>query len=305
MGTSTLQIQIDKNIMDDESKKKTPVKTQKEIWEEVKTNLDNRQKNADKPLSLLEGLALIANEYNQVKTANEVRKNPQQRAQEAKQAQLRAQAISLEKNKKEQIERNELLKHWIKRDTWLVYDEAMPLIKAEKPDYETLFSPRDSVLWELVQSCAGHSLQLTNIAAPTKQWRVKPFEWVRWLKLKEQYIHPQLEALIYPKTEIQPTLKTTKATQSREIKKRDRQKAIKAFALEAETRAKKQNIDWDHEAISVTKSDFLEVLAKVNPAYKKISIDTFDRDIADIGLKFKRGTKSNKNNVLKEIFGIG
>lgn len=290
--------------MDDESKKQIPVKTQKEILEEIKTKLENYQKNAGNPPSFLEGLALIANEYTQTKAAIEARKSPEQRAQEAKQAQLTARAYALEKAKKEQAKRNDLLRSWIKRDTWLVYEEAMPLAKAEKPDVETLFNSRDEKLWALIQSCAGHSLQLINPDAKPKQWRVKPFEWVRWLKLKEQFVHPQLETLIYPKNEIQPTLKTAKAIQSREIIKRDRQKAIKTFATEAQARAKKQNIDWNNEAIPVTKGDFLEVLGRENSAYKKISLDTFDRDIAEIGLKFRRGTKSNKNNVLKTLFSI-
>jgi len=304
VGTPTLQIQIDENTMDEKSKKQIPVKTQKEILEDIRNKLESHQKNAGDPPSFLEGLFLIANEYSIAKTANESRKSPEQRAQEAKQAQLSAKEFALEKAKKEQTKRDILLRSWIKRDTWLIYDEALPLTKAVKPDYETLFSPRDSDLWELVQSCAGHSLTLVNKEANPKQWLVEPFEWVRWLKEKGQHVHPQLVELLYPRTEIQPALKTAKAIQSREIKKRDRQKAIRTFALEAETRARKNNIVWNKEEIPVTKSDFLKVFGILNPAYKKINMATFDRDIADIGLKFKRGTKSNKNNVLKSIFSI-
>lgn len=51
----------------------------------------------------------------------------------------------------------------------------------------------------------------------------------------------------------------------------------------------------------MTKSDFLKALGSQNPDYKKISMSSFDRDIADIGLKFKSGTKINKNNILKQI----
>jgi len=273
------------------------------VMEEFKDNLERRMSEIPEGKKSFTELALIfANEYTQAKAAHEARKSPEQRAYEAQQAALRAKATAIEKTKKEQIRCNELFKIWIKRDTWLVYDEAMPLIKAEKPDYETLFNPRNSEFWELVQSCAGHSLQLINPEAKPKQWRVKPFEWVRWLKEKEQYVHPQLEALIYPKSNIQPMLKTAKATNSREIAKRDRQKAIREFASQAEELFRKHHQEWDSKAIPVTKEDFLQVLEKVNPACKKISKDTFDRDIADIGLSFKRGTKSNKNNVLKTLF---
>lgn len=280
------------------------MKTKMEIMEEVSKKLETLPRDTNNPPSLFEALGRIATEFSKANAENEARKSPEQRAQEAKQAAIRAEANAIEKTKKEQIRCAELLKIWIKRDTWLIYDEAMPLTKAEKPEEETMFNLRDEKLWALIQSCAGHSLQIINLDAKPKQWRVKPFEWVKWLKLKEQFIHPQLEVLMYPKTNIQSTLKTAKAIQSREIIKRDRQKAIKTFAEEIETRAQKLHIDWKREEIPVTKADFLEVLGKLNPAYKKISMDTFDRDIADIGLSFKRGTKSNKNNVLKTIFSI-
>lgn len=290
--------------MDQEQKKQMPVKTQRELIEEVKRKIEDHKKNTGGSSTFIDFIGAFAEGYTEVLTVNEARKSPEQRAHEAEQSRLRAQAIAQEKAKKKHSQLNDLFKDWIKRDTWLIFDEAMPLIKAEKPEEETMFNLRDEKLWSLVQSCAGYSLQLLNLEAKPKQWRVKPFEWLRWLKEKEQYIHPQLVELLYPKTEIQPTLKTAKAIQSREVFKRDRQKAIKAFALEAERLARKNNIDWSSEAIPVTKADFLQVLGAVNPAYKKISKDTFDNDITEIGLKFKRGTKSNKNNVLKTMFSI-
>lgn len=256
--------------------------------------------NTDKTLNFLNAIHEELRKHQERQAQTRARMTPAQLADERKQIQAR----QIAKEEKENAKLDSFFKLWLKRDTWLMYDEAMPLTKAEKPEEETIFNLRDEKLWSLIQSCAGHSLQLINPEAKPKQWRVKPSEWVHWLKLKEQFIHPQLEALIYPKTNIQPTLKTAKAIQSREIIKRDRQKAIKTFAEEIEMRAQKLHIDWKREEIPVTKADFLEVLGKLSPAYNKISMDTFDRDIADIGLSFKRGTKSNKNNVLKTIFSI-
>jgi anion-transporting ArsA/GET3 family ATPase len=288
----------------DEELKKTPVKTNTELLKELRGNIESRANRGEKASSVLEAFSIFATEYTAVNSANEARKSPEQLALDAQQASLRNKAFALERVKKAQIKSEALIRNWIKRDTWLVYDEALPLTKAEVPDEATLFNPRDSELWALTQSCAGHSLQLINLDANPKQWRVKPFEWVRWLKEKEQYIHLQLIELIYPKTTIQPTSQTAKATQSREITKRDRQKAIKAFALTADELARKNGIEWNSEAIPVTKTDFIQVFGAIYTAHKKVTLDTFDRDIAEIGLKFKRGTKSNKNNVLKQLFSI-
>jgi hypothetical protein len=242
--------------------------------------------------------------FNNDRLEAEARKSPEQRTREAEVTRKKFQAHAQDKIKKEHIKLKTLFNDWIKRDTWLIYDEAMPLIKAEEPEEETIFSSRDRKLWSIVQSCAGHSLNLINPEAKPKQWKVKPFEWIRWLKEKEQYIHPLLIELLYPKISIPPTIKTAQAINTREQNKRDRINAIKAFNLKAGELARKQGIEWSDDAIPVTKADFRQVLGTVNTAYKKISSDSFDRDIAEIGLKFKRGTKSNKNNILKQIFSI-
>jgi hypothetical protein len=291
-------------IMDEESKKIISVKTPIDLIEDINRKVENSKINGGPTPSLLEIATLMMHEYSTTQAAKEASKSPEQQAREAEQLRLKAHTNAQEKAKKEHTKLNNLFKDWLKRDTWLVLDEAMLLIKAEKPEDDTIFNLKDERLWTLVQSCAGYSLQLLNLEGKPKQWRVKPFEWVRWLKEKEQYVHPQLVELLYPKTDIKPTLRTARAIQSREIHKRERQKAIKAFAIEAEKRARKNNIDWSNEAIPVTKVDFLRVLGYVNPVYKKITKGTFDNDIAEIGLKFKRGTKSNKNNVLKVLFSI-
>lgn len=235
----------------------------------------------------------------------ESKKTPEQRAKEALQSQITQQAFRENKIKKEQARCDGLFTEWIKRDTWLIYDEAIPLITAEKPDVETVLNPRDSKLWALVLSCANHSLKVINfVEGKPKHWRIKPFEWVRWLKEKEWAVHPQLLNMIYPKIDLSPTIKTTKAINSRELIKAHRLKAIKIFCNQITELSRKANVDWNEQAIPVTKKEFLEAFHKLNPAIKKISADSFDRDIAEIGIKFQRGIKSNKNNKLKLIFNI-
>lgn len=243
-------------------------------------------------------------EFTKERKEAEARKSPEQRALEARQAELRTQALKREKINKEHSRCDALFNEWIKRDTWLIYDEAMPLTKGEKPESETILNLRDNKLWDLVQACANHSLKVINFEKKPEQWRVNPYEWVRWLKEKDCKVHQQLANLVYPKTNIPPTIKTAKANNSRELIKAHRLKALRAFSSQVEELSRKANITWDMQAIPVTKKEFLEVFHKLNPAIKKISEDSFDRDIAEIGIKFQRGIKSSKNNKLKLIFKI-
>ncbi|HQS44211.1 MAG: hypothetical protein B7Y16_06275 [Methylotenera sp. 24-45-7] len=249
---------------------------------------------------LLEGFKEIQQKRDEI----ESKKSPEQKALEARQLAIQREKDQIDQLNKQHTKFDNLFNSWLKRDTWLIYDEAIPLTKGEVPEYETMFNPRDTNLWSLVQSCANQSLKIINPDAKSKLWKVKPFEWVRWLKEKEQTVHPQLQELVLPKAPISLVSKTVAAIKTREKIKAERIGAIKAFSLKAGEMARKQNIEWNDQEIPVTKADFLEVFTKLNTAFKKISITSFDRDIAEIGIKFKRGTKSNKNNVLKRFFSI-
>ena len=253
---------------------------------------------------VLEIMEIAIHKIQEKHSENEAKKSPEQRIIEAQQSRDAIEINKLEKIKTEQNRVDQLFKDWLKRDTWLIYDEAMLLITGKKPEEESLLFSRDAKLWGLVQSCIGISLSIVNINAKAKQWRVKPLEWVRWLKEKEQSIHPQLEIQVFPKTMTAVTSKTFIATTSRSQMKAARQSALKTFVRQIEELAKKKNSDWNSQEIPVTKRDFLEVFYKENTAIKKISRDSFDRDIADIKIKFKKGTKNNKNNVLIKLFKV-
>jgi len=235
--------------------------------------------------------------------AKEAAKPLAQRQREEKERIENAKLSVIKKAEKENKRLDALFQPWLKRDTWLVWQEAMFLnLGIDPTSLEAFLDPRDQKQWELAQSCAGISLNILNINAKPEEWRVKPFEWVRWLKEKDQTVNPKLLDLLYPIAVIKPTAKTAEATLSRSILKVKRQRAIKEFSNEAAVRARKLAHHWDSQSIPVTKSDFLSVFKKEYPEFKQISPDSFDRDIADIGIKFQRGTKSNKNNILKSLF---
>jgi hypothetical protein len=287
--------------MTEESKKMTRVKTHAEVLREVKDNLNDKEINPNSKNKFLDALLVVGNEYIKVNKENEARKSPEQRAHEARLREAETQALKAVKLEKEKTKAKELFKTWLKRDTWRIYDEAIPLSKGEKPE-DLLFNDED--LWKLVQRCVNQSLSIINPDAKPKLWLVKPFEWVRWLKEKDLSIHPQLAELLLPASPAHANIQTTQAIKSRERAKAERIKAIKSFVIKVSELARSQNLVWNSQAIPVTKNEFLHVFYSQNSAIKKIKKDSFDRDIAEIGIKFKRGTKSNKNNMLNVIFSI-
>ena len=263
--------------------------------EELKSKSATDVKNAVGAMSILFEAAQNA------KNTLQASKSPEQIVKEqtdTNEADLRA---ICQREEKKHSKLDLLFKEWLKRDTWLIYQEAIPLTNGESPN-EILFY--DEKLWKLVESCAGHSLKIANLDLKAKQWRVKPDEWVRWLKEKEQPVNIQLESQLLPKVTSSVTSKIFKATISRSLMKVARQSALKTFIRQIEELTKKQNLEWNSQEIPVTKRDFLEVFYKENTAIKKISRDSFDRDIADIKIKFKKGTKNNKNNVLIKLFKV-
>lgn len=234
----------------------------------------------------------------------EARKSPAQKAAEKLQAESLRQAALKAKAAESHQRLIHLFSEWCKRDTWLIGSQAMHLLAGRDPSEVTIFDFIDEKLLGLVRSCAGHSLTVTNPADKPNKWLVKPREWVRWLNEKGYTVPAELTTILFPVSqEITPKQKIAPAQGAREKKKRDRLKALKAFVSDIGERTRKQGIEFDLQSIPVTKADFLKVFHSQYPQIDKISGATFDHDIAEIGLKFKHGTKSNKNNVLVQVFG--
>jgi len=237
-------------------------------------------------------------------TEIEAKKSPAQKAAERLQFETQRQAALKAKAEKNHQRLISLFSEWCKRDTWLIESQALHLSAGTDPSDATIFDAIDEKLWELVKSCVGHSLSITNPTEKPSKWVVKPREWVRWLNEKGYPVPPELTSILFPATkEITPQLKIAPAQEAREKKKRDRLKALKGFVSDIGERTRKQGIVFDLKSIPVTKADFLRVFHTQYPQIDKISGATFDHDIAEIGLKFKHGTKSNKNNVLVQVFG--
>ena len=102
----------------------------------------------------------------------------------------------------------------------------------------------------------------------------------------------------------EPEKKTSRATQSREKKKRDKILALKKFVADAGERARKTQVRWDDHAIPVTKEEFLKVFHRQYPRIERFSLDSFSTYLREIGIKFKHGVKPKLNNVLDQLFKI-
>src|SRR6266849_866097 len=140
--------------------------------------------DAPAPLKALEvvttALAPMVRHY----AALEAAKTPEQRAREARQQQVDAERSDKEKREKQITKWRKLYQKWCLRDTWLLDMEAVPLaLEAEPTSLLTMIDGADALL-KLAISCAGHSLAIENRFEAQSKWKVKPANWVRWLKEK-------------------------------------------------------------------------------------------------------------------------
>lgn len=93
--------------------------------------------------------------------------------------------------------RNELYRKYSGLDTWLVKDEAIPLVLGFSPAAKSLIS--DKANSRLVQDVEGSkqvSLQVFNGDAKLDKWRVKPRDFVLWTKSKGVKVPESLSCLL-------------------------------------------------------------------------------------------------------------
>jgi hypothetical protein len=293
--------------MSDDLKKSDRIKTHLEILRET-TEIINQQsipKNSEHPL--LDRFSEAGQIYLRLTQENEARKSLEQREREASENMRRwaheREDKSRAKTEKEFIRLTKLFDHWCKRDTWLIHDQAIALIKGCGPDTALPSGFARDGLWELVESCAGHSLKVVNINERANQWRVEPREWARWLKEKGYSVPQELINIVLPQpNQAEPEKKTSRATQTRERKKRDKITSLKKFLADAGERARNAGLVWDEQTIPVTKDEFLAVFFRQYPKIDKFSSDSFDKYINEIGVKFKHGVKPMLNNMLDRLF---
>jgi hypothetical protein len=295
--------------MSDDLEKPVHIKTPLELLKEASAIVSQKDIPPNSEHPLLERFAELGQIYTRLNQENEARKSTKQRAREdAENRQrwaLERENKARAKTEKEHIRLRELFARWCKRDTWLIHYEAIALAKGWEPNTNLLLDVTDKGLLELVQSCAGHSLKVVNIAEKPARWRVEPREWVRWLKEKDQALPQELIDIILPKpNEAEPGKKTSRATLGRERKKRDKIVALKRFLADAGERARSAGLVWNEQAIPVTKDEFLAVFYRQYPKIEQIGADSFDGYIKEIGIKFKHGVKPKLNNMLSQLFKI-
>jgi hypothetical protein len=293
--------------MSDDQKKPDRIKTHSEILREASEIVSQRAipKNSEHPL--LERFSEAGQIYLRLVEENEARKGAEQRRREnAENTQRRTREREEKarvKVEKEHIQLTELFAKWCKCDTWLIYDQAIALTQGREPDTALLLGFAHNSLWGFVQSCAGHSFKVVNIKESPNQWRVEPREWARWLKEKAQAVPQELINIVLPKpNQAEPEKKASRATQTRERKKRDKIVALKKFLAEVGERARAAGLLWNEQAIPVTKDEFLAVFHCQFPKIVQIGADSFDKYIKEIGVKFKHGVKPKSNNMLSQLF---
>src|SRR5258708_1354463 len=240
------------------------------------------------------------------RAAIEAAKTPEQRAREARWHKEEDERRAREKKEKQAEKLRKLYEKWCLRDTWLLDMEAVPLALGEEPTWLSYVIEGADTLLKLAISCAGHSLPIENVNEAQSKWKVKPANWVRWLKEKRYAVNAQLEAITQPKVpEIKAEAQTARATATREKNKARRLGHLRRFLEEVEQRARARNLSWDRTGIPTAKADFLAEFFKQYPQYGDLSRASFDNDFTHLGVKFKPGVRRNKNNVLRGLFSNG
>lgn len=81
----------------------------------------------------------------------------------------------------EDLQQQLLYEYWLKRDTWLLRDEAVPLLLGHDPTQTDHNAPEITELWEKVRLSAEEGeLVVYNRQAPLETWSVTPAGLYRW-----------------------------------------------------------------------------------------------------------------------------
>jgi len=270
----------------------------KNLKVEVKAIESAKSSNAPTMGELLLELAGKVDAYQKQRTAG---KSSEQLAREA-------QVRKVEADKREKQKREALYATWCQRDTWVLKTEALPLAFGKAPSGDDLvswlLSSKERALYDLAVSCVGHSLTIVNKDAKQDEWRVTPLNWLRWLQEKKQPVDAVLVNALRSKLpdSASDEPKTKQANIARGKGKKDRLERLHRFVTVMDERAREANLGWDHREIPVTKKEFLDVFYRFNPQVKHFGLASFEHDFKTLGVKFKNGVKTNKNNVLKLMF---
>lgn len=90
-----------------------------------------------------------------------------------------------------------LYEYWLKRDTWLLRDEAVPLLLGHDPAQAEERDPEITELWEEVRlSVEEGELAVYNRQAPIESWSVAPETIYRWAGNREIVLPDPFSALM-------------------------------------------------------------------------------------------------------------
>jgi hypothetical protein len=86
---------------------------------------------------------------------------------------------------KETLSLQKLYEQWSCKESWVLYDEGIPLLFGVSPDYKRSaddeLSSKIESLWEHAQECVNKKLlPILNAENPKEQWEVRPIDLYSW-----------------------------------------------------------------------------------------------------------------------------
>ncbi len=208
-----------------------------------------------------------------------------------------------------QLHFRELCANWAKRDFWSLW-EALNLLVHRHPETHD-WSDGVGDLWQLAVTCIGPGGTLRVINPEVKalttpalahKYKIRPLDLLSWARAKKISVPKELDAVLTGVEEIS----SSAGTLSLEERKKKRRRDIRRFTDIAYAEAERVGIDWAKMKlpIGVTKQEFkavFEQYMRVQPS-EKVSQDTFNDDLKDLGITFARGVKNRSNNDLARLF---
>jgi len=100
----------------------------------------------------------------------------------------------------DRVQQQKLYEKWIIKKTWLLKDEAIPLLCGVNPESK-MSSESDAMqfakLWEHAQQCVAQGLlSITETAAEPEKWQVQPQEVYKWAAISRVNIPEQLSGVM-------------------------------------------------------------------------------------------------------------
>ena len=104
----------------------------------------------------------------------------------------------------DRVKLQRLFEKWVVRESWLLHDEAIPLLLGIDPESRERFRDNENETGMDVREMGEHArhcieqglLPVINMESPEKEWRVKPVEVYKWAAVSRVELPEQLTMLM-------------------------------------------------------------------------------------------------------------